>query len=94
MSAPSASGFAKTEKFIDEEFRRLLLKKGRSYLVLEEILRFQAKGATIPVDLCHLGVLWVLDRCETNSCPWPCVGATTYSFQLRHFAGTTTGESR
>ena len=67
MSAPSTTGFGKTEKFIDEEFRRLLLKKDRSYLVLEEILRFQAKGATIPVDLCHLGVLWVLDRYEHYS---------------------------
>ncbi len=60
MSTPGPS--AKSEKFVAEEFFRLL-KKGRKHLVLEEVLRFQAKGATIPVDLCHLGILWVLDRC-------------------------------
>lgn len=64
MGTPS-TGWVKSEQFIEAEFRRLV-KKGRKHLVLEEILRFQAKGkggATIPVDLCHLGVLWVLDRC-------------------------------
>jgi hypothetical protein len=59
MSTPGPS--AKSEKFIADEFFRLV-KKGRKHLVLEEVLRFQAKGATIPVDLCHLGILWVLDR--------------------------------
>ena len=54
-------GLAKTEQFIVEEFNRLK-NGGRKHLVLEEILRFRAKGATIPVDLCHLGVLWCLDR--------------------------------
>ena len=72
MSTPSTSGLAikSQTQFIDEEFRRLA-KKGRKYLVLEEILRFQAKGATIPVDLCHLGVLWVLDRCVPPSLIFP-----------------------
>jgi len=60
MSTPGPS--SKLEKFIAEEFSRLL-QKGRKHLVLEEVLRFKAKSATIPVDLCHLGILWVLDRC-------------------------------
>jgi hypothetical protein len=59
MSTPGP--FAKSDKFLENEFSRLL-NKGRKHLVLEEVLRFQAKGATLPVDLCHLGILWVLDR--------------------------------
>ena len=60
MSTPGASG-DKSEQFIREEFNRLL-KRGRKHLVLEEILRWNAKNATIPVDMCHVGVLWALDR--------------------------------
>ena len=52
----------KSKKFLEEEFRRLC-KKGRSHLVLHELLNFRPQGNTLPVDLCHLGVLWVLDKC-------------------------------
>ena len=80
MTTPGPS--AKSEKFVSEEYFRLL-KKGRKHLVLEEVLRFQAKGATIPVDLCHLGVLWVLDRCAIMvSDVLPSVGV---SFSMTHF---------
>lgn len=51
----------KSLQCVQEEFKRLC-KKSRNHLVLEEMLKFQAKGATLPVDFCHLGVLWVLDR--------------------------------
>lgn len=62
MAAPDAMVIGKTTyQFIEEEFKRLC-KRNRKYLVLDEILHYHAKGATLPVDLCHLGVLWTLDR--------------------------------
>lgn len=54
---------SKTRNYIEEEFKRLV-RRGRNHLVLQELLRFRTIGLTLPVDLCHLGVLWVLDRCD------------------------------
>ena len=62
MGTSDAGVGRNAQKFIDEEFKRLC-KKGRRHLVLEEVLKFHAKGATLPIEFCHLGVLWVLDRC-------------------------------
>ena len=64
MSTPlsrSASGYGASQLVIDE-FKRLV-KRGRKHLVLSELLQFRPKGPVIPVDMCHIGVLWVLDRC-------------------------------
>eukprot|EP00890_Picochlorum_soloecismus_P005762 jgi/Picsp_1/6187/NSC_03541-R1_hypothetical protein CHLNCDRAFT_144926 [Chlorella variabilis] len=50
-----------SQNYIEEEFRRLA-RRGRNHLVLKELLRFRTTGLLMPVDVCHLGVLWVLDR--------------------------------
>eukprot|EP00889_Picochlorum_renovo_P006802 jgi/Picre1/33832/NNA_001311.t1 len=50
-----------SHEYIEEEFRRLA-RKGRNHLVLQEVLSFRTTGLTLPVDVWHLGVLWVLDK--------------------------------
>ena len=61
MATPGKNGPSKSEILIENEFRRVC-KRGTSYLALEQLLEFQTKSTTIPVELNHLGVLWALDR--------------------------------
>jgi hypothetical protein len=76
MTTMNPAGQAKTPLLyfnpapVEEEFKRLC-KRGRRHLVLGEVLKFQPKGPPpFWVDLCHLGVLWVLDRHVAPSrCP-------------------------
>jgi len=49
----------KSKQFLEAEFLRL--SKNRQYLVLSELLQFRPQSM-LPVDLSHLGVLWVLDN--------------------------------
>ena len=46
---------------LDDEFKRLCAR-GREHLVLSELTQFRPNGGVLPVDVSHLGVLWVLNR--------------------------------
>lgn len=50
-----------------EEVTHLL--NGRTYLTLADLLQLLRRNVTLPVDLTHLGTLWMLDRCG-QSCRW------------------------
>ena len=68
---PRISMYKNSSKhYIEEEFRRLT-RRGRHYLVLHELLHFRTTGLALPVDVCHLGVMWMLDsyvfRCLYDS---------------------------
>ena len=52
-----------SRQYIEEEFRRVLKKNSaKHHLTLQHVLTFRATGFSLPVDISHLGVLWVLDR--------------------------------
>ncbi|KAI3426302.1 hypothetical protein D9Q98_008675 [Chlorella vulgaris] len=47
-----------------EEVTHLL--NGRTYLTLADLLQLLRRNVTLPVDLTHLGTLWMLDRSHTG----------------------------
>ena len=50
------------KRCIEDEYRRLV-KQGRDYLIIDEILAFkQPDTPWTPLDLAHLGVIFMLDR--------------------------------
>jgi hypothetical protein len=52
-----------SREYIAEEFRRVLKKNSnKHHLTLQHVLSFQTTGFSLPVDISHLGVLWILDR--------------------------------
>jgi hypothetical protein len=50
-----------SQEYLEEEFNRLK-RPNKNHLVLHQVLCFRTTGLSIPVDIWHLGVLWVLDR--------------------------------
>ena len=52
---------------IEDEFARLA-SRGRSWLVLAELLQLRLPPSSWSVDPCHLGFLWVLDRSARLPC--------------------------
>ncbi len=59
----SAMGAANSNltRCIEDEFQRLV-KQGRNYLVLEEVLALRLPPSSWAVDPSHLGVLFTVDR--------------------------------
>lgn len=52
-----------SREYVEEEFRRVLKKNSsKHHLTLQHVLSFRTTGFSLPVDISHLGVLWVLDR--------------------------------
>ena len=53
-------------RVIEDEFAQRTAGTGRDWLRLDELLALQLPQSTYSLDLSHLGILFVLDRCCTS----------------------------